>query len=268
MNTLTKRVISALVLAAVVLVALFVLPPPAAIVLFAALMLIGCWEWAGFFSSVPLVRAAYLLVGAALAVVWSAGWPAPTAPAVIMQAALVWWLLVAVWLYVREIRYSKIMVAIAGYLCLLPAWVALTVILLAERGVWLLVWLVLIVAAADIGAYFTGKALGRRKLAPELSPGKTVEGLVGGLLAASLVAGAGAVLLGLDGLPFVLLGPFLAAISVVGDLTVSAFKRNAGLKDTGRILPGHGGIMDRIDSLVAAAPGFALILGWHGVLAV
>ncbi len=255
-------------LAAVVLVALFVLRPPAAMVLFASLMLIGCWEWAGFFAAGPLVRIVYMLVGAALAVVCSAGWLAPTAPAVIMKVALLWWLLVAAWLYAREIRYSKILVAAAGYLCLLPAWVALTVILLAERGAWLLVWLVLIVAAADVGAYFTGKALGRRKLAPELSPGKTVEGLVGGLLAASLAAGGGAVLRGLDGLPVALLGPFLAAISVVGDLTVSAFKRNAGLKDTGRILPGHGGIMDRIDSLVAAAPGFALILAWHGVLAV
>ena len=266
MNTLTKRAITAVVLAVVVLAALLVLPSPTATVLIACLLMIGCWEWGGFFAAATLVRVLYVLAALVLLALWTASWPAAVAPATVMELALLWWLLAAVWLYAREIRYSKPLAAIAGYLCLLPAWIALTVILAAERGAWLLVWLMAIVAAADIGAYFSGKALGRNQLAPLLSPGKTIEGLAGGLLAAALAAAGGAAMLGLDWLPFALFGPLLAALSVVGDLTVSAFKRNAGLKDTGRLLPGHGGIMDRIDSLVAAAPGFALILAYLGVL--
>lgn len=266
MNTLGKRVITAVVLAAVVLGALFIVPPPAAMVLFAGFLMLGCWEWAGFFTDSVVLRLLYLLLSVVFAAAFNMSWPVSVAPSTVMQGALVWWSLVAVGLYCWDIRYSKFLVAMAGYLCLLPAWVALLAIIPAGRGALLLVWLMVIVAAADIGAYFTGKALGRNKLAPQLSPGKTLEGLGGGLLAAALAGGAGAALLGLDWLPFMLFAPLLAMISVLGDLTVSAFKRNAGLKDTGRILPGHGGIMDRIDSLVAAAPAFALLLLNRGVL--
>ena len=155
-----------------------------------------------------------------------------------------------------------------GIVALLPAWYAVQRLFADTNGSSMFLWVVAIVAAADIGAYFTGRSLGRTKLAPQISPGKTREGLLGGLVAAALVGAAGAQLFGLPPVPFLFAGAVIAMISVVGDLTVSAFKRTAGLKDSGWILPGHGGVMDRIDSLVAALPLFVLVLVQVGYLAV
>ncbi len=135
------------------------------------------------------------------------------------------------------------------------------------RGPQLVLWLVLLVIAADIGAYFAGRSLGRRKLAPRVSPGKTWEGALGGLAH----GGAG----GLVGRrcilrcrchPAVAFGCAVGIFSIVGDLTESMFKRAAGLKDSGRLLPGHGGLLDRIDSVTAAAPLYALGLFGSGVI--
>ena len=119
-----------------------------------------------------------------------------------------------------------------------------------------------IVAAADICAYAAGKLFGRRKLAPTVSPGKTWEGQYGGLVAAIAVGAGGAALLGLPAGSFAVVAAVMAPLSVIGDLTVSAFKRQAGLKDSGVLFPGHGGVLDRIDGLVAALPLFLLALGW------
>jgi phosphatidate cytidylyltransferase len=126
--------------------------------------------------------------------------------------------------------------------------------------------LLVIVWAADVGAYAIGRWLGRVKLAPKVSPGKTWEGVTGGVLLAALAAWAAAVLLGLPAAPLIGLGIATALASVVGDLTVSMFKRNVGLKDSGTLLPGHGGVLDRIDSLTAAVPIFALGLKLAGLL--
>jgi phosphatidate cytidylyltransferase len=114
----------------------------------------------------------------------------------------------------------------------------------------------LIVWAADVGAYVFGRLLGRTKLAPAVSPGKTWEGVTGGLLLAGVAAGAAAAWVGLPTNRLVVLGVLTALVSVLGDLTQSMFKRNVGLKDSGRLLPGHGGVLDRIDSLTAAVPAF------------
>lgn len=135
-------------------------------------------------------------------------------------------------------------------------------------GNWLIVAVMVLVWVADIGAYFSGRRFGRRKLAPEVSPGKSWEGLFGGLVASLLVTvGVG---LYRDWAPRELVLALLGAavvvlISVIGDLTESMFKRNAGIKDSSQLLPGHGGVMDRIDSLTAAVPVFAVLLwlaGW------
>lgn len=261
MTTLGKRIVTALILAALVLATLFALPPKAAPTLFSLFLLVGLWEWSGFLRAGPAVRVIYVLAGIGLA---AAVFTQADATAVerILQLTLLWWVAVAVWLYSRDIRYGAVTIVVAGYACLLGAWLALLVILSAVPAAWLFVWLATIIAAADIGAYFSGKRFGRHRLAPQLSPGKTLEGLAGGLLAASAVAVSGGFLLGLNLLSCALLGPALALVSVLGDLTVSAFKRNAGLKDTGWVLPGHGGVMDRIDSLVAAAPFFAVFLSF------
>lgn len=261
MTTLTKRIITALVLAAVVLSVLFVFPGAPTLVFFSLFLLIGLWEWSGFLGCGVLGRVLYLAGGVLIAAAAYLGSDARDV-SLILRASLLWWLAVAVWLALRPIRYGRLLTACTGYFCLLPAWLALLVVFSEARGAWLFVWLAVIVAAADVGAYFTGKRFGQRRLAPQLSPGKTVEGVIGGLLGAATIAAVGGAVLGMNVLLSALLGPVLAAVSVVGDLTVSAFKRNAGLKDTGWVLPGHGGVMDRVDGLVAAAPFFAVILSF------
>jgi phosphatidate cytidylyltransferase len=150
-----------------------------------------------------------------------------------------------------------------GTLVLVPLFVAL--IALYRNDPALLLFALLIVWAADIGAYFAGKQFGQVKLAPHISPGKTWEGVIGGLLLVVLLSFAGAAWIDIERtvlIPFCLA---VACVSIVGDLTVSMFKRNAGLKDSGTLFPGHGGVLDRIDSVAAAAPLFALGVSWMGL---
>jgi phosphatidate cytidylyltransferase len=147
---------------------------------------------------------------------------------------------------------------------LVPAWLALVV--LHEHAPQLVLLLILLVVAADVGAYFGGRKFGRHKLAPAVSPGKTWEGVAGGLVAAMLMATAGIYWLHLTPLPFFALSALVVVASIVGDLTESMFKRHAGLKDSGSLLPGHGGVLDRVDSVTAAAPFFLIGLERLGLL--
>ena len=121
-----------------------------------------------------------------------------------------------------------------------------------EMGLALLVWVFIVTWSTDIGAYFAGRRFGRRKLAPTISPGKTVEGLYGGIAAATLLGGAWVLVTHL-GLVLLALAPFFAAAAQGGDLFESAMKRRAGVKDSGAWLPGHGGVLDRLDGLVPVA---------------
>ena len=131
------------------------------------------------------------------------------------------------------------------------------------HGLFLLLYAFVLVWAADSGAYFAGRAFGKHKLAPKVSPGKTWEGVVGGLCTAAILAFIfmyffEATLLGQRSVSgFVLLSVATVAISVLGDLTESMFKRESGIKDSSQLIPGHGGVLDRIDSLTAAVPFFA-----------
>lgn len=153
-----------------------------------------------------------------------------------------------------------------GGLVLVPAWHAFVYLRSLEHGQWLVATLIATVAAADIGAYFTGKNFGRRKLAPRVSPGKTWEGVVGGATAATIFLGF--VMVVTINRPLywaLLLAVPVVLVSVLGDLFESMLKRECGVKDSGTLLPGHGGVLDRIDGLLAAAPVFALIIvlaGW------
>ena len=122
----------------------------------------------------------------------------------------------------------------------------------ADHGLYLLIWVFIVTWSTDIGAYFTGRAIGKRKLAPAISPGKTVEGLYGGIAAATLIGGAWAVAMGL-GTALLVLAPICAAAAQAGDLFESRMKRRAGVKDSGAWLPGHGGVLDRLDGLVPVA---------------
>jgi phosphatidate cytidylyltransferase len=255
---LAARIVTAVVFGAAVTGAILFAPSSVTALVLGALWLAGVWEWGGFARLPAAGRAAYTLL---FAVAMAAGWPwlgADGLP-VLLAAALAWWL-VALVLVVRYPRsFSSTFVALAGIVVLLPSW-ALLVRLHREGalGAQLAFTLLLIVWAADIGAYACGRLLGRTKLAPAVSPGKTWEGVTGGVLLAGAAAAAAAAWLGLPPSRLVALGVATALISVLGDLTQSMFKRNVGLKDSGRLLPGHGGVLDRIDSLTAAVPAFVV----------
>ncbi|MNY33511.1 Phosphatidate cytidylyltransferase [compost metagenome] len=155
-----------------------------------------------------------------------------------------------------------------GLLILLPAWQGLVQIKQWPEANGLILAVMVLVWGADIGAYFTGKAFGKRKLAPQVSPGKSWEGVAGGLFASLLITTAVGLYRGWSVSEWILVlagAALVVSISVVGDLTESMFKRQAGLKDSSNLLPGHGGVLDRIDSLTAAIPMFAALLwlaGW------
>ena len=246
---------------------LFFLPPIAGIALVAVFLLIGAWEWSGFMAPVRLpVRLLYVLVllalAAAIAVIVDEGMHLLA----LVWLALAWWVGVAIWMLSGGAAISRFAVAVGGLIGLLPALFIVIQLLAADQGALLFIWVAAIVAAADTGAFAVGRTLGRVKLAPAISPGKTREGMLGGIVFAALAGAAGAQLLDLNVLMFTFGGAAIAIVSVVGDLLVSACKRRAGLKDSGWILPGHGGILDRIDGLLAALPLFLLLITVFGGL--
>jgi phosphatidate cytidylyltransferase len=259
---LKQRVLTALAIGIVALITVFALPTWAMALVLAAVLLVGAWEWSGFAKWPPPGRAAYVVVMAlAILLVVPLSDAAPPAIVWVMSAAAAWWLLALIWLFRFPTPIPTWVIALAGLCVILPAWLALTYLHgQAPLGRFLVFLVLVTVWAADVGAFFVGRQLGRIKLAPQVSPGKTWEGVAGGLVAAA--AAALVLCLMIDADWRVLLLPVLVAalISVVGDLTVSMFKRNAGLKDSGRLFPGHGGVMDRLDSLAAAAPVFVLVL--------
>ena len=259
---LKARIITALIAVAILLVVLFALPQAVAQVVVALLILAGAWEWSGFLGTrSTAVRAAYVILIALL--MGLVTWRAPQLDGQLFQLALVWWVCALVWTLFYPTPIPTAVRWIAGALVLLPLYQALVVLYLASPAV--LLGALLIVWAADTGAFVAGKLFGRVKLAPQISPGKTWEGVIGGLLTVAVLAAVGGWAFGLR---VGVLVPFCLAIacaSVVGDLTVSMFKRTSGLKDSGAIFPGHGGVLDRVDSVAAAAPLFALGIGWTGL---
>jgi phosphatidate cytidylyltransferase len=256
---LIQRFVTGAIFGIVVVAAVLLLPTPAAAGVLALLFVAGAWEWAGLARlSLPL-RALYAVAFALLML--SGAWWADdhgTVTSLLVVAMIGWVLaLVAVLTYPRRLPLG--LVGVAGFVALLPPWAALTYLHQAtEAGPALVVTVFAIVWSADSGAFFTGRALGRHKLAPNVSPGKTWEGVAGGVLFAGVVSGVAGYVVGLPVGTLVGIGAATALVSVLGDLTVSIGKRNVGVKDSGRLLPGHGGMLDRIDSLTAAAPVFVL----------
>ena len=257
---LRARIATALLLAGLVIGVLVWLPPDVAVALIAVAIFAGGYEWAGFarLHSVParLAYAAAILLALTGAEMLASdpGWLR-----LILRIAALWWLVAFVWLALRAQAGGPIAAAIVGFLVLVPAGIGLShLVLLQPHGQLLLLFLIVLIAAADVGAYFGGRRFGRRKLAPHVSPGKTWEGFAAGMLAAATVAAVCSFLFQMPFWPWLFLCELVALVSVVGDLTESMFKRHVGLKDSGKLLPGHGGILDRIDSLTAAAPTFLL----------
>ena len=247
-------------MAAIGLVLLFLATPPVFAVMVALLLLgLGGREAARLSGySEHWQAAAYVALLLTLAGAWLLTDVVPTQPVLLAAAAL--WILLILWLArPRAGQHRKWLKLMALGAVLWAAWLA--AITLQQESPWLVLMLVVIIAAADIGAYFTGRSIGGPKLAPAISPGKTISGGVGGVLAAAAIATGSATVL--PQAPFApasaaLIGAVLALLSIGGDLFISLLKRQRGLKDTSSLLPGHGGILDRFDSLGAALPFFAL----------
>lgn len=252
-----------------VVAGILLLPTPGVAVILAAVFLVGAAEW------VRLVRpgskpASALFVLAAAGAFWVLGQlaDAPPWPSLILLAVLAWWVgaIALVGYFPRgwaaSVGSAPVGLAL-GLLVLGGAFIAL--LLLHARGPGWMLSLFALIWVTDSGAYFVGRAWGRHKLAPRISPGKTREGAAGGVALAALTALPLAWVLGYAGAQlaaFVLLAGLTAAVSIVGDLAISMFKRRAGIKDSGSLFPGHGGVLDRLDSLLAAAPVFAAGLIW------
>ncbi|SDN48901.1 phosphatidate cytidylyltransferase [Vreelandella arcis] len=260
---LKQRVITAAWLAPLVLIGLFGLQG-AGFALFTALMvLLGAWEWTNLAGvAQPVKRAALVAVCAMLMLLlWLADMALATWP---LWLAAAGWLLNFIWVTRYPSLGSQWQTTprrlLMGLWVLLPCWVGFNI--LRDAGaVWLL-FVLLLVWSADIGAYFAGRRWGHRKLAPSVSPGKTWEGVFGGMVATALLAlgFAFGLSMGLaDGIALVVITLLVTLISVLGDLLESMLKRYRDVKDSSQLLPGHGGVLDRMDSLTAAIPLFALL---------
>jgi phosphatidate cytidylyltransferase len=261
---LKQRILTAVALGAALLGIVLFLPPSVTLGVFALIVLVGAWEWSLFprFPA-PLARFLYvLLIAVGMALAYQATRDAARLDA-LMWLALAWWAVAFLWVTLAPAAHNRATVAGAGLIVLVPAWVALANLYQTPAGgAWRVLFLLALVWAADIGAFFAGRAFGRLKLAPRVSPSKTWEGVLGGLALSAIVASLGAGLFGLPRLAFLSLCLAVVLLSIVGDLTESMFKRYAGLKDSGSVFPGHGGVLDRIDSVTAAAPAFLLGMRW------
>lgn len=272
---LKQRVITALLLLPLVIAAIFAAPAPWFLLLLAIVLLEASREY-GRLTGVSSYPTGYLLVLTQAVIftilfLYMDDWA--TNILLYLCACCIAWMLMFIRLplYRADIqlnnsyRFISLVTAIAS---ISTGWFALGWIRIQADGSWLILLLLLIVWAADTGAYFAGKSFGKAKLAPHISPGKTQEGLLGGLVAAPLVALLAAYLMPIEAIepiPLILLSLVTALVSVGGDLMISMHKRTSGFKDSGKLLPGHGGILDRLDSLLAAAPFFALGLLVSGI---
>lgn len=272
---LKQRIITALLLLPVFLSGLFATSAIGFAWFIGLIVAIAAWEWARMGGlQLQWQRVAY---AAGIIAVLLAGRHIP--PAASLVVAFAGWcvavVLVARWPVGQSIWSRPMTRLLTGVVLLHSTWVALLYLRSATwtlepevPGVYLILYVFLIVWLADIGAYFVGRTWGRRKLAPLVSPGKSIEGAMGGLAAVSVLPLVGGVWFGLEGASIALLWIvtlITAVFSIAGDLLESLAKRSAGIKDSSQILPGHGGIMDRIDSVTAAAPVFGflmLVLGW------
>lgn len=260
---LRTRVMTSVISLAILGAVLFVVPALIAKSFIALLLLVGAWEWAGFLNlSSDAARCAYVAIIAALMATMV--FVVPELSDQVLQLACVWWFVAFIWTFFFPTPIPIAVRWVCGALVLVPVFVAL--LGLYSLSPQFLLLSLLIVWAADMGAYFVGKQFGRVKLAPSISPGKTWEGVFGGLLMVVILA---LVWAKYSDLELAVLLPFclaVGALSIVGDLTVSMFKRTAGVKDSGKLFPGHGGILDRIDSVSSAAPLFVLGLNGLGLV--
>lgn len=272
---LKQRIITAFVLLFAFLGALFLVSWEVFAFIIGAALGVGAWEWArlaGLHKTVAQIAfTLFVSVIAILIAVYSEWARNEQVFQTVMAVACGWWVfaLVLVKSYPNTVVLwgSSFFRLLMGILVLIPAWLGCVYLRQQSSGAVLVLFVVFIVAAADIGAYFTGKAIGKTKLAPTVSPGKSWEGVGGGSVFAVVIALLFNFLFSANALlPLVLIAVPTALVSVVGDLLESMIKRHRGVKDSSQLLPGHGGVLDRIDGLVAAIPVFTLVFifsDWH-----
>ena len=273
------RVLAALIMAPLAIGGVLLLPTAWLMLIAAAVFLVALWEWLKL-ADVEDLLARNILLACNLAVMVALVWGSRSADGSTTLALLqlvsllgvAWWLLAMLWLLHFDFAsdhdtHARVFKLGAGTLAVVPAWCAMGVIHATDPNghQWLLLALFL-VWAADTGAYFAGrtfggKLFGGRKLAPRISPNKTIEGLLGGVVLAVVVALVGAKLIGTDNgalLSVIAVAIVTVLFSVVGDLFESLLKRHINVKDSSNLIPGHGGVLDRVDSVLAALPVFAL----------
>jgi phosphatidate cytidylyltransferase len=267
---LKQRILTALILAPIAIACIFALPPTGFSVFIGLVLGIGAWEWANFAGlkgPYKFLYAAVLMLLMGLCVFL------PPLPILIVGA--LWWCtaLALMLTYPDSAHYwssgpdsSSKIISLIGPLNILPAFVALITLKQSVDSSFLILLLFFLIWGADVGAYFSGRAFGKHKLAPKVSPGKSWEGFWGGLvfslgIAILMVSWLGKPsITSLEGIIFIISCGFIVMISVLGDLVESMFKRNRGIKDSSHLLPGHGGILDRVDSLLSAGPFFAILI--------
>lgn len=277
---LLQRIITALILVPLVVLAVFKLPSEYFSLLVALVMLVAAWEWTNLIGINSLLKRGLFLFALILPMLWLHFWTQFLElaaqvldwPDIRDYSGILEWLVIPPVLFwilsmilirntpaaILKLEMRTRYKALIGWLVLFAGWLFLSR-LRAFYGTELVLYFLILIWAADIAAYFTGKKFGKTKLAPEISPGKTVQGMYGALIAGGVCAVVLSLIYGFPWMvasDFVMLSILTVLISIYGDLFFSVAKRQRGVKDTGSILPGHGGILDRIDSLIAATPFF------------
>jgi len=264
---LWQRVLTALVLVPLVVGGILLLDNDVFAAILGLVMLVGAYEFANLSQvSSPLGKGVFVAL-VALSLFLAMTYLEDLQVEALQWGMSLWWLLISLMLFARGRELQRVeglrpAILALGALVLLTAWVSIVWLHAGGgQGPAMVLYLFVLIWVADSGAYFAGRTFGRHKLSPFVSPGKTWEG-VGGAVLGAVVAAAAVVLSGwVAGIPavsMVILSVFVTLISIGGDLWESRLKREAGVKDSGTLLPGHGGVLDRIDSLLAAAPVFAL----------
>ncbi len=268
------RTITALIIAAVFLICLWKMPPPILMYIISAVVIIGAWEWAQLcWRDNIAFQMAYCLCFTALLMIimmhpaWVIdGWRSMGME--VLGAALIGWTLIIFFMLhtpaSQWLWNSRLVRSLMGFILLVPAWWAIAMLRTMEYGEWLVLYTVLLIACMDVGAYIFGRTWGRKPLAPRMSPGKTWVGLYSGMALASGFAVSALWLFPFLSMHILWISIVVASFSLYGDLVESAAKRQQNIKDSSRILPGHGGVLDRIDSLTLALPLFTF-LWWHTV---
>ncbi len=262
---LLKRILTASVLAPIIVFSILVLTQTGFALALALILIISSWEYCNLIHIKHLAgKTLFTLVILVLTYFLSG---APSSLTLVLYAGAVWWLIALIWVVMFPkgsslLKKTATVRLINGLFIFVPMAISLMALHLQDKT--LVLFLLILIWAADIGAYFAGKSFGKNKLCPNVSPGKTLEGVYGGIALTQVVAITYVYIttqtpLLIDFLIFSFLALSVSLVSVLGDLFESVLKRIAEVKDSGNILPGHGGLLDRIDSLTSSAPLFFVL---------